>query len=76
MNGVVASVVRAASVLCVVSSVAHAQMRTVAVTDTNLVALNSVSFVPTQLELHRGAFDGVAGAAGASVASARSDRGR
>jgi len=57
MNHVMCSVVRAAAALCVVSSVTHAQMRTVTVTVTNLAAANSISFAPTQLGFHSGVFD-------------------
>jgi hypothetical protein len=57
MNRVMSSVVRAATALCVVSSAAHAQMRTVTVTVTNLAAANSISFAPTHLGFHSGAFD-------------------
>ncbi len=57
MNHVMSSVVRAATACCVVSSVTHAQMRTVTVTVTNLAAANSISFAPTQLGFHSGVFD-------------------
>ncbi len=57
MNRVMSSVVRAATALCVVSSAAHAQLRTVTVTITNLAAANSISFAPLQLGFHSGAFD-------------------
>ena len=57
MDRVMSSVVRAALALCVVSSAAHAQMRTVTVTITNLAAANSISFAPTHLGFHRGVFD-------------------
>lgn len=57
MNRSMSSVVRAVTAICVVASAAHAQMRTVTVTITNLAAANSVSFAPTHLGFHRGAFD-------------------
>jgi len=57
MHRVMSSVVRAAAAVCVVSSVAHAQLRTVTVTITNLAATNSISFADTHLGFHRGVFD-------------------
>ena len=54
MNRVMSTVVRAATAMCVVSSVAHAQMREVTVRVTNLAASNSVSFAATHLGFHRG----------------------
>ncbi len=57
MNRVMSSAVRAATLLCVAASAAHAQSRTVTVTITNLAAANSVSFAPTHLGFHRGVFD-------------------
>jgi len=57
MNRVMSTVVRAATAMCVVSSVAQAQLRTVTVTVTNLARPNAVSFAATQLGFHRGAFD-------------------
>ncbi len=54
MNRVMSTVVRAATAMCVVSSVAQAQMRNVTVTVTNLAAPNSVSFAATHLGFHRG----------------------
>jgi len=57
MNRVMSTVVRAAAAMSVVSSVAHAQMRNVTVTVTNLAARNSVSFAATHLGFHQGAFD-------------------
>ncbi len=57
MHRVMSSAVRAATALCVVSAAAHAQMRTVTVTITNLAAANSISFAPTHLGFHSGAFD-------------------
>jgi len=57
MNRVMSTVVRAATAMCVVSSVAHAQMRNVTVTVTNLARPNAVSFAATHLGFHRGTFD-------------------
>jgi hypothetical protein len=57
MHRVMLSTVRAATALAVLASAAHAQMRTVTVTVTNLAAANSISFAPTHLGFHRGAFD-------------------
>lgn len=57
MNRVTTGSLRLATALCVVASAAHAQSRTVTVTITNLAAANSISFAPTHLGFHRGAFD-------------------
>jgi len=71
MNRVMSTVVGAATALCVVSPVAHAQLRTVTVTVTNLAAANSVSFAATQLGFHSGAFDAfnIGGVAGPGIIS-------
>ena len=57
MFRVPSSILRAAAVLTAVASTAQAQDRMVTVTITNLAAANSVSFAPTHLGFHRGAFD-------------------
>jgi len=57
MNCVMSTVVRAATAMCLVSSVAQAQMRNVTVTVTNLAAPRSVSFAATHLGFHQGTFD-------------------
>ena len=57
MYRLMSTIVRTATALCVVSVAAHAQLRTVTVTVTNLAAPNAVSFAATQLGFHRGAFD-------------------
>jgi hypothetical protein len=57
MPRLMSAVLGAGTALCVAASAAHAQLRTVTVTVTNLAAANSVSFAPTHLGFHRGAFD-------------------
>ncbi len=71
MNRVMSTVVRAATAMCLVSSVANAQMRNVTVTVTNLAAPRSVSFAATHLGFHQGAFDlfNIGQAAGAGIVS-------
>ncbi|MDZ7632701.1 MAG: spondin domain-containing protein [Gemmatimonadaceae bacterium] len=57
MHPVASSLVRVTAALCVMASAAHAQSRMVTVTVTNLAAAGSISFAPTHLGFHRGAFD-------------------
>ncbi len=57
MNRLMSAVARAATVACVAAASVHAQERTVTVTITNLAASRSISFAPTHLGFHRGAFD-------------------
>jgi hypothetical protein len=57
MHRAITTIIRATAALCVVSFAAQAQVRTVKVTITNLAAANSISFAPTHLGFHKGAFD-------------------
>lgn len=75
MNLVVSSVVRAVTAVCVVPTVAQAQMRAATVTVTNVAAANSISFAPMQLGFHSGAFDtfNIRATAGPGIVSAADD---
>lgn len=57
MRLVPTSVLRAATGLVFVASVAHAQSRMVTVTVTNLAAANSIGFADSHVGFHRGVFD-------------------
>lgn len=57
MHRTISTLVRSAAVLTLAASVAQAQERMVTVTITNLARASSISFAPTHLGFHRGAFD-------------------